>query len=144
MRVGIQFPPAQLAAIHDRLGNFRPRLQQNLRNAEYHQLQINQQRATAYMYEMFKNPTGELEESWEPISVIVQSNRVAGTLSNSSPYAWRREEGFSNKTDRLGRYYRYDPGIHYMRFVMRAQRDPMIQAIKEAVSDTLAGQRTRA
>jgi hypothetical protein len=144
MKIGIRFPPAQIAAIHDRLGNFSPRLKQNVSRAEYHQMQINQQRATAYMYEMFKAPTGELEEAWNPISVVTQSNRISATLSNPSEYAWRREEGFSKKTDRLGRYYKKDPGIHYMRFVMRAQRKPMIQAIKAAVNDTLAGQTTRA
>lgn len=36
-------------------------------------------------------------------------------LYTDLPYSWRREEGFSGKTDSLGRYYANDPGTHYMR-----------------------------
>jgi hypothetical protein len=39
---------------------------------------------------------------------------VTGRLINPSPYAWRREAGFSGMTDSLGRHYTNDPGIRYM------------------------------
>lgn len=144
MKLTLQFSPNDLAAVHDRLGNFTPRLQNNLKRAIYHQLQIAQGRAVSYMWEMFKHPTGELAEGFDPITVFVNGKSVSGILSNTREYAWRREEGFSKKTDRLGRYYKKAPGIHYMRFVMRAQRQSMVDAVKDAVNDTLSGQVTRA
>lgn len=143
MKVSMGLTPQSMAALH-RFNEFSPRLKQNLSSAIYHQLQVAQGRATAYMWEMFKAPTGELEDGWEPIDVQTASNAVSGTLSNSIPWAWRREEGFSGKTDRLGRYYAKDPGIHYMRWVLNAQKETMVAAVKQAVNDTLAGGTTRA
>lgn len=144
MNITMQFTQADMDAIRTRTGEFTPLLLANLAAGEYHQLQIVQSRAVAYMWEMFKAGTGELEDGFDPIAITVQANQVFGTLSNSLPWAWRREEGFSGRTDRLGRYYKKDPGIHYMRWALTAQRDAIAQGIQQAVQDTLAGQTTRA
>lgn len=69
--------------------------------------------AQAYMWATFINPTGPLEDAFEKTI-----EGTTGVISNSMPYAWRREEGFSGRTDVLGRYYPYDPGIHYMQFAL--------------------------
>ena len=58
----------------------------------------------------FKNPTGELASG---IVAIMEGQGSAMVVSEVA-YAWRREEGFSGRTDSLGRYFAHDPGIHYM------------------------------
>lgn len=66
--------------------------------------------AQAYMWGNFKNPQGDLEDS---LQTDVPTPYM-GVIWTDSPYAWRREEGFSGMTDSLGRFYADDPGIHYM------------------------------
>lgn len=57
----------------------------------------------------FQNPTGQLEDS---VAVVMQSEYMAW-IGSPLPYSWRRDRGFSGKTDSLGRYYEHDPGMFY-------------------------------
>ncbi len=92
------------------LVEFEQILQKRLRTAMELSLDELDTQAAKNMEAGFKNPTGDLRWSLTP---KVHSPFEA-ELFTESPYAWRREEGFSGMTDSLGRYYAHDPGIHYM------------------------------
>lgn len=77
--------------------------------------------AQTYMWATFINPTGALEDAFEK-----DLQGTNGILSNALPYAWRRNEGFSGMTDSLGRFYPYDPGIHYVEFALQIS-EPFIE-----------------
>lgn len=77
--------------------------------------------AQAYMWATFINPTGPLENAFEKTV-----DGMIGTLSNPMSYAERRNSGFSGMTDSLGRFYPYDPGIHYVEFAMQIA-EPFIE-----------------
>lgn len=77
--------------------------------------------AQTYMWATFINPTGPLENAFE--KDIEGAN---GVLSNAMPYAWRRNEGFSGMTDVMGRFYPWDPGIHYMEFALQIS-EPFVE-----------------
>jgi hypothetical protein len=70
------------------------------------------ERAIAIMNSRFKNPSGHLaSETYvilESMYPLYQSSVVF-----DSPYGWRRDRGFSDMVDSLGRYYPNDPGVHY-------------------------------
>jgi hypothetical protein len=78
--------------------------------------------AQDYMSSKFKHPTGTLEHNF--IQQIYSSSMpVSGALVNDSPYAWRREQGFSGMTDSLGRHFTNDPGIYYMEYTLENETD---------------------
>ncbi|MGH7748879.1 MAG: hypothetical protein ACREQ5_29570 [Candidatus Dormibacteria bacterium] len=77
--------------------------------------------AQTYMWGTFINPTGPLEDAFEK-----SIEDGIGVLANTSPYALRRNDGFSGMTDSLGRYYPSDPGIHYMEFALQIS-EPFIE-----------------
>ena len=60
-------------------------------------------------------------------------------VTNTVPYARRREKGFSGMTDSLGRFYPSDPGTFYLQRGLEASR-PFIAATFAAA--TAAGFRT--
>jgi|SRR5579883_1470448 hypothetical protein len=97
-------------------------------------LDVVQNTAVNYMYAKFKNPQGPLEEDYWTQTITPQTDGVEGKLENSAPYAWRREKGFSNQTDALGRYFSDDPGIGYMKFALRKSKP----SIRPLFSDALA------
>lgn len=72
-------------------------------------VQMLQLDAWRFMYDNFKAPTGQLEES---LMYVVESPYEAW-MGSELPYARRRDWGFSGMTDALGRYYPYDPGIYW-------------------------------
>ena len=77
--------------------------------------------AQTYMWANFMNPTGVLENAFEK-----SIEGTTGVISNPTAWTWRREEGFSGMTDVLGRYYPYDPGIHYMAFALEIS-EPFVE-----------------
>jgi hypothetical protein len=90
--------------------------------------------AAVYMWQNFKNPTGPLEGSLETAML----DRMAGWIFTVSPYAWRREEGFSGMTDSLGRFFSIDEGIHYMAETLNKDKFWIRDRLGLAVHDTLA------
>lgn len=91
--------------------------------------------ARSYMYATFQNPQGALEDA---VDKDVPDS-YTGTVFNESPYAWRREEGFSGMTDSLGRFYPNDPGIHYFATTL-AQDTPQLEAIFAGAVTSAASQ----
>lgn len=77
--------------------------------------------AQTYMWATFINPTGPLENAFEK-----NIEGEIGIISNPTIYAQRRNDGFSGQTDSLGRYYPYDPGIHYMEFALQIS-EPFVE-----------------
>lgn len=102
----IMLDAASLGRLHA-FNNYEAFLEPALLNAQEASLSMIQASATDFMWSHFRNPGGALEEAWE---VDIQSPYL-GILTNTSPYGQRRNYGFSNKTDALGRYYAHDPGI---------------------------------
>lgn len=62
-----------------------------------------------FMDWFFINPTGALAGSVG----VDMLDEYSGTVGPTLAYSWRRDRGFSGKTDSLGRYYPLDPGIFY-------------------------------
>lgn len=89
-------------------------------------------------YERFQHPSGALEGRFlEPIysrSLPV----VSGAVTNDSPHAFRREYGFSGKTDSLGRYYKNDPGVLYMTDTLESETQWVKEKFEWAVKKALA------
>ena len=82
----------------------------------------------------FKNPTGELAGG---IVAIMEGQGSAIVISEVA-YAWRREEGFSGRTDSLGRYFPHDPGIHYMQNAFDDKYLEVAALVEVAVAKALA------
>lgn len=55
-------------------------------------------------------PTGKLSASMH----VANTSSTQVVVGTDLPYGWRREKGYSGMTDRIGRYYRFDPGQYYM------------------------------
>jgi len=66
--------------------------------------------AIANTWQVFQNPTGVLAGT---IQYILDSPTQV-EIGSDSPYARRREEGFSGMTDSRGRYYANDPAKPYL------------------------------
>ena len=107
--VYIQFDPASLARIRNLL-EFDLLLYENFKIAMGQSLDDLEGAAQDEMWSEFINPQGPLENAFE--------KWVYGwdeaELVNPSPYAFRRNYGFSGMTDSLGRFFPSDPGIAYM------------------------------
>lgn len=69
-----------------------------------------QQASTDYMYIMFMDPTGNVEDAW----IIDVRGPTLAVLENTEPYATRLNFGFSGMVDSLGRYYPYWPDYHWL------------------------------
>lgn len=112
-------------------------LQQYLFNATQDNIDDIEVYAQGYMYSTFKDPQGPLENNFTQ-DKAVSGRTVTGQLINDSPYAWRREEGFSGKTDSRGRFYQNDPGIHYMSETLLDKTPDIFTRYQQAISDALA------
>jgi hypothetical protein len=60
------------------------------------------------------------------------------TVFNDSPYAWRREEGFSGMTDSLGRYFPVDKGTYYMAITLQMNTTNVGKLFGTALDSALA------
>src|SRR5437764_10382619 len=101
MQIQITTNAGDIAA---RLMLFRPLMQAALFDAMGRSLDDMQQYAVNFMWSNFKNPTGPLEDAFYQV-IEATGDGITGSLINPSPYAWRREAGFSGMTDSLGRYF---------------------------------------
>lgn len=78
--------------------------------------------------------SGELESHF---GVEVDSP-YQSSVFNDSPYAWRREEGFTGMTDSLGRYYPNDPGTKYMGITLQLTKKKVGSIFGLALDSALA------
>lgn len=112
-------------------------LQKYLWNATHDGLDDLQIYTQNYMYATFINAEAGTLESNFTQDTSVSGRTIKGYLINDSPYAWRREEGFSGKTDSRGAFYPSDPGIAYMANTVLMKDDDMVLIYERAVSDAL-------
>lgn len=91
---------------------------------------------TNYMYATFKNPQGDLEGAWQQ-TITPGKGGIEGALANPLPYAWRRDRGFSGRTDSLGRYFANDPGIEYAEYALDAETPNVLARFLQATHDSL-------
>jgi hypothetical protein len=134
MKIKVTVP--QLAELRQ-FDNWKDTLQKYLIDATHDGLGDLEIYTQNYMYATFINPeAGTLETNFTQ-DVEETGNGVKGYLINDSPYAWRREQGFSGKTDSLGRFYPNDPGIAYMANTVLMKDDDMVLIYERAVSDAL-------
>jgi len=120
---------ASLATLHS-FANYETVLEPALSNAMESGISMIQAYATDFMYSHFRNPTGAMESAWD---AEVQSPYLA-ILGNTAPYSQRRNYGFSNMTDSLGRYYAHDPGIGWAELTLVAEQYK-IEAVFQAAID---------
>lgn len=116
MELKVSFSPESLA-IMERIrefANFDAVLEPAFRKAMDTSTSMMQAFASDYMWSHFNNPTGPLEDAMQSETI----SGYQGVVWNESPYAFRREYGFSGKTDSLGRFFPHDPGIAYMQQTM--------------------------
>lgn len=92
------------------------------------------QAAVANTWEVFANPTGALAST---LGVVVDSPFEI-IVGSSSPYAARREYGFSGQTDSLGRYFANDPAKPYLQPALDDNQQAVLQLIDAAVEKALA------
>jgi len=107
--ISISFDPSSLAKIGN-LVKFELALQKQLYIAMGLATDALDTEIDSNMNAGFKNDTGDLYSTLQQITY----GPYEAEIYTDSPYAFRREEGFSGMTDSLGRYYPDDPGIHYM------------------------------
>lgn len=88
--------------------------------------------------EHFQYKTGALESHFAGQVTSWTFPVISGVMFNDSPYAWRRDRGFSGMTDSLGRYFPNDPGSYYMEKTLMADQDWIIARFKSAVRKALA------
>lgn len=126
----IALDAASLATLH-RFANYEAILEPELYKAMESGISILQAGATDFMWSHFRHPTGRLEnpESWEAEVV----SPYLATLGNIQPYDRRRNYGFSNMTDALGRYYAHDPGIGWAELTIVEKQYKVEQYFQAAV-----------
>lgn len=88
--------------------------------------------------EHFQYKTGELERHFAGEVLSWNFPVIAGVMFNDSPYAWRRDRGFSGMTDSLGRFFPSDPGSYYMEKTLMADEDWIVARFKSGVRKALA------
>ena len=108
---------ASLFRLHS-FANYETVLEPALLKAMDASISMIQAYATDFMWSHFRHPTGALEEAWE----VEELTPYRTSLANTSPYARRRNYGFSNMTDALGRYYAHDPGIGWAEITLVAEQ----------------------
>jgi len=132
--MNVSLDPASLARAQ-KMQNWQPVLEQNLILGINTSLGTMQEYAIGYCFSTFMNPQGGLEGAF---GTQVQGGMpVTGVLMNDAPQAWRREVGFSGKTDSLGRYYPSDPGIKYMANTLQANTQVIYQDVYVAAQAAL-------
>src|SRR5947209_939656 len=100
----VSLDPDSLARLHA-FEHYERALEPALLKAHEAGISMIQAYATDFMYSHFRHPSGAMEEAWETEVV----SPYLSTLTNTSDYGRRRNYGFSNMTDALGRYYAHDP-----------------------------------
>ena len=101
---------AQAQLLNQWTTGFRPTFEGFLTQAGWDSLKALHQSAENFMWTDFQNPTGDLEDSLEENMY----GPYEGWMGSESPYARRRNWGFTGMTDSLGRYFPWDGGIAYM------------------------------
>lgn len=86
--------------------------------------------ATDFMWSRFRRPTGAMEEAWQTDII----SPYLAILTNTAPQGQRRNYGFSNKTDALGRYYAHDPGIGWAELTLVGNQYK-VEAVFQAAID---------
>jgi hypothetical protein len=81
----------------------------------------------------WEHPTGALENSIQ----VVNDSPYEIEVGSSLPYARRREFGFTDMVDSLGRYFPYDPGAYFMLHAYEDTSDEVYTLIESAVSSVL-------
>lgn len=100
-------------------------------------VQMLENTAVDYMFSTFKAPSGELEGAFIQ-TITPGANEITGELANPSDHAFRRNYGFSGRTDSLGRFYPDDPGINYMGFSLTTDTDAIFSRFVLATQNVLA------
>ena len=91
------------------------------------------------MDQRFKNPTGALAHHF-PLPFPMYSSHLpvmSGGVVNDSPYALRRNYGFSGMTDSLGRHFTSDPGIFYAEDALLEDESWIQKTFQSAVTNAL-------
>jgi hypothetical protein len=122
------FQPGSLAEIAQMYG-FKTLLEPEVQAAMAQAGQLLAQAAVANTWQVFENPSGALAGTITP----VLDSPYEVQIGSDSPYARRREYGFSGKTDSLGRFYAHDPAKPYMQPALDDNEQAVLALIEAAV-----------
>lgn len=129
----ISFDEKDLAAI-GQMANFStfldPEVQKSMQSAG--EKIANQ--AKDNTWSVFENPSGKLADTIQVLPVSPYEVHVG----SDSPYAARREYGFSGMTDALGRHFTNDPAKPYLRPAMEMMQNDALAMIDDGVAAALA------
>jgi len=100
-------------------------------------LELLQNYAVDFMYANFMNAQGTLESAFVQ-TITPGMDEITGELANPESYANRREYGFSNRSDSLGRYFAVDEGIAYMETTLANNEQAVFDLFVEATKLKLA------
>lgn len=84
----------------------------------------------------WKGGTGDLEDS---ILTDSSSTTWSAKVGSALPYTQRRERGFSQMTDSLGRFYAYDPGQFFLEDALASDEEAIQARIESAVQHMFFG-----
>jgi len=124
----LSFDPGSLAGI-TRLVGFKALLNPQITLALTQSGSTIAQAAIDNTWEVFENPTGELASTIYPW--LASPNEME--IRVDSPYARRREFGFQDMTDSLGRTFPHDVAKPYLQPALDANEPAVLQSISDAV-----------
>lgn len=127
--IDLRLDPASLARLQA-FANYQAVLDPALYKAMESGISMIQAAATDFMWSRFRHPTGVLEQAWR----IDEQTAYRTILTNYAPHAQRRNYGFSNRTDALGRYFAHDPGIGWAETTLVRQQYK-VEAVFQAAID---------
>lgn len=131
----LTFDQASLSEIAQMYG-FKTLLAPAVQKAMGQGAELIAKKAQENTWEVFANPMGDLAAT---IQVVPQSNYEV-IVGSDSPYAARREFGFSGMTDSLGRYYANDPAKPYLGPAMESEKTAVLLLIDAAVAEVWGSQ----
>jgi len=131
--INVAFDSASLGAITN-LARFGAFLEPEMGAAMSQIGDIIVQAAVANTWAVFEAPTGALADS---IRAILDGP-MAVEVGSDSPYAARREFGFSGQTDSRGRFYANDPAKPYLTPALEQNSDQILQVMGLATAEAFA------
>jgi hypothetical protein len=135
MNLNLGLDPAEAARVRAVLSRFPVTADPYLRQAMELSLTELQYRADQQMMSGFtQNSPGGLASTLQ----TVVHGPFQGEMGTNSPYAWRRDRGFSGMTDSLGRYYPSDPGILYAEKALSGAKSAIKSIYRSALGQMLA------
>jgi len=128
----VSFDPASLSEIA-RFYSFPVFLAEETQTALSQAGELVKNAAIANTWQTFSNPTGKLADSL----YVVQDSPYEVQIGSALPYAARREFGFQDGVDSLGRRFPNDVAKPYMRPALEDNEQQVLQLVEDGAQRAL-------